>query len=1346
VRRHAKAPSAATTESQAGGLGRFVRGALATRASSSRVDGSGAPSSRLTIVAAATTLLVLSLLFAATAGAAQVRPFEEDFGSVAQPSFQAASTMAVDQSTGDLLVGDASALTIRRFKPDGTPDPFSALGTNVIDGKEGSGGKPCAEEPESCDKTPQNGLTLGKPSEAQIVVDNSGGPTDGNIYVTHKLSIDIFGSDGSYLGQLTTGDSETFGEACGVAVGPDGTVYVGDYGHHEIYKYVPSGAIPVNSDNTASFPFPGSPCTLAAGAGPSAGSIFPAAYGGAIYKMNASTGEVEYKVSSASTVTETVDPTTGHLFVVESGGGVVEYDVSGAEEAVVASKLASTESFRGIATDSSDRVYVSLVTLVKVFGPPVPLPSTTATAATGVTGVEATLNGSINPEGVAVEECFFEWGVTTAYGNVSPCEGAIPTDSADHPVKAEISGLSPDGTIYHFRLVAKNENGTERSADRTFATAATVVTEPATGVTTDGAMLHGTLRPEGEQYLDCIFEYGLTTTAGYEDSIPCEPAAGSIPNDFGAHPVSAEVTGLDGDATYKFRLVGTKASGTVSGAKLTFNTQGPPRIVLVRGRDADQSSATLEAQINPNGFGTSYVFEWGPTTSYGNSAPAGFESIGSGTSPVTVSAQISGLSAASTYHYRVVAKSAAGTTESADQTVETLNSCGLPEQRCFELVSPRDAGPVALPAEPAGNIEMHYQASPEPGKFAYVVETGFPDATKGAEVVYRSTRGDDQWHNKQVSPPILARNEGNSGSSASSELQLLSDDLSCGFATSNQPLTSDPGTRLAVEAGGANLYRENPDGSFTAVTSFPPENPEIGEGVPFMFNVLGVSQDCGKTIFTSGYRYPGVEVAAGFPLYEWDEGTLRGVGWVPGPSGEVAVEATAGAGNNFLNVVSADGSRVFFSASRQTSSNPEEINRTGVFVREDGTTTRDLSLSQTSVPDEGATYQYASKDGSRVFFTANAGLTAESSSEGTDLYEYDLDTDTLTDLTPSDEEGGAAVFGMIGGSDDGSRVYFIARGQLDPGKGKTFAENQSDKTYSVYGAAGGDVQYAGTIRESYPRITNQGYLTDEDQVSQQTTRDTNFQTSSVSPDGRFMAFESSADFTGYDSGNGVREAYLFDMDSGTTVCVSCRQDGEPSASPGANRRFTYETAVPTRMLTVRNGKPQVFFGSFDSLAPGAAEGRSNLYEWSHGQVFRIATEPQGLQPEESESALQENVKERGASADGTDVYFNTPQTLNWEDGDERMSIYSARIGGGYPQPPAPPAPCSATTEGSCQGSTNLAPAIPAPASSTFSGPGNQKPKKKHHKKKHHKRHHKKKKHRKHHKKQHHANANRRAGK
>jgi IPT/TIG domain len=72
------------------------------------------------------------------------------------------------------------------------------------------------------------------------------------------------------------------------------------------------------------------------------------------------------------------------------------------------------------------------------------------------------------------------------------------------------------------------------------------------------------------------------------------------------------------------------------------------------------NSAQLNANVNPEGSPTSCVFEWGTNVSFGKTTPCS-SSPGEGEIAVPVSATISGLTANTTYVYRVVATNAFGT-------------------------------------------------------------------------------------------------------------------------------------------------------------------------------------------------------------------------------------------------------------------------------------------------------------------------------------------------------------------------------------------------------------------------------------------------------------------------------------------------------------------------------------------------------------------------------------------------------------------------------------------------------------------------------------------------------------
>jgi hypothetical protein len=82
-------------------------------------------------------------------------------------------------------------------------------------------------------------------------------------------------------------------------------------------------------------------------------------------------------------------------------------------------------------------------------------------------------------------------------------------------------------------------------------------------------------------------------------------------------------------------------------------------------------TATLHGRVGPNGAATTYHFEYGLTTAYGQRSPAADASAGAGTSLTAVSAALTGLKPLTTYHYRVDAVSAGGAVQSGDQTFRT---------------------------------------------------------------------------------------------------------------------------------------------------------------------------------------------------------------------------------------------------------------------------------------------------------------------------------------------------------------------------------------------------------------------------------------------------------------------------------------------------------------------------------------------------------------------------------------------------------------------------------------------------------------------------------------------------
>jgi hypothetical protein len=203
----------------------------------------------------------------------------------------------------------------------------------------------------------------------------------------------------------------------------------------------------------------------------------------------------------------------------------------------------------------------------------------------------------------------------------------------------------------------------------------TASTAGATSIGDSAATLNGSVNPNGSE-TNYLFEYGTTASYGSKTS---EASAGS-----GSSPVekSQAVGALSPSTTYHYRVVATNENpDPANGADQTFRTTGPPTVSIGAAvPDPNGTAATLNATINPNGHDTTYQFEYGKNTLYGNKAPVSPASIGSGTSPVNVSEALTGLEPGTTYYYRVAATNESGTVNSEGKTFKTESASGVPTQ------------------------------------------------------------------------------------------------------------------------------------------------------------------------------------------------------------------------------------------------------------------------------------------------------------------------------------------------------------------------------------------------------------------------------------------------------------------------------------------------------------------------------------------------------------------------------------------------------------------------------------------------------------------------------------------
>ncbi len=175
------------------------------------------------------------------------------------------------------------------------------------------------------------------------------------------------------------------------------------------------------------------------------------------------------------------------------------------------------------------------------------------------------------------------------------------------------------------------------------------------------------MNPEGEEVTDCHFEYGAGSS--YGKSVPCSPAPGSGGT---AVAVSAMVSGLNPLSVYHYRVVATNGAGTTNGSDETLTTlPDAPAVEQSAPGSLTPTGAQLSGTVNPEGGEVSDChFDYGTTTSYGSSTPCS-PGPGSGTQPVSVGAALSGLSPRTTYHVRLLATNAGGTTTGTDLTFAT---------------------------------------------------------------------------------------------------------------------------------------------------------------------------------------------------------------------------------------------------------------------------------------------------------------------------------------------------------------------------------------------------------------------------------------------------------------------------------------------------------------------------------------------------------------------------------------------------------------------------------------------------------------------------------------------------
>jgi hypothetical protein len=914
------------------------------------------------------------------------------------------------------------------------------------------------------------------------------------------------------------------------------------------------------------------------------------------------------------------------------------------------------------------------------------------------------------------------------------------------------------------------------------------VRQPPANVTPHEATLRGAVNPDGEGEARCEFEYG--TTGAYGNRAPCNPPSVGE-GEAEVEVLSQPVEGLLPDVHYHYRLDASNKNGESTGECPVdcgeFTTPGPG----VTGESAvsiTATSASVEATVDPHGKSTSYYVQYSLSSTDGcDTSPASCTdapaspgvALGESEGGLEVAQHLQGLAPETVYHYRVVAvsKLQAGEAEAfpgPDETFTTQPAGTRPvpaDERQWELVSPADKhGSLLLPIETTGLL----QAAGNGGAFTYAgtapTDAGIQGYAESVQSIAR--RSSAGWTSQDISLPHVSPVGTIAG--AGSEFRLFSADLSTavvdplGDFTSLAPCVSAP-------VGERTPYRRENDVSCAGrLGFFEPLLTAEGvlpgtrfggtqEDVKGLVEVFGGSEDLAHVVLGSPVALtatPGKGETALQGLYEWSAGrppaeALTLVSVLPSRKLAPGTAALGRENHSTRNAVSDDGSRVFWSEVAVEHLYMRDVTG-GRTLQIDTPDPGCLAKAECGQGEPGAIFQYASRDGSRVFFTDTQRLTADAGElpGRADLYACEVVEKgaelgcELTDLTrvKAGSGTGADVQGaMLGGSTDGSWVYFVANGELAAGASHGTCNRATPPVgaeCNLYvehrAAAGWEAPRLAAVLggEDWPDW-NAGGIGLASLMSR------------VSGSGRFVAFMSDRALTGYDSRDAVtgrpdEEVFLYDAEgnagTGRVTCASCDPTGArpvgveygklASGLTGlrSNGLWSVEQGIAASVpgwtsFTLAQARYQpryladsgrLFFNSSDSLVPEDVNNNEDVYEYEPLGVAGCSSSTSGFSGVSdgcvgliSSGAAAGESGFVDASETGDDVFFLTEGQLVTSDVDNAVDLYDAHVcSAAAPCSSEVQRPAECTTADACRAPVSgLTTGFETPATASLTGEG-----------------------------------------
>lgn len=773
----------------------------------------------------------------------------------------------------------------------------------------------------------------------------------------------------------------------------------------------------------------------------------------------------------------------------------------------------------------------------------------------------------------------------------------------------------------------------------------------------------------------------------------------------------------------------------------------PPSIIAQFASSVGTDSADLGAQINPHFWGdATYYVEYGT----GECSEGGCQE----TAPVppgdplttqvvnkrvrTDDIAIENLVPSTTYHYRFVAVSSGGGpvrgvggavgSDGSEGTFTTfpvpsaLQSCPnsifrtgpsafLPDCRAYEMVSPvaKNNSDILALVSVSNLSNAANQSAVDGNGLTYSAYRSFGDSEAAPYTSqYIASRGATGWSSDSISP---AQGPTFSYNNFDNEYSAFSADLAHSWLVRYAVPTLDP----SAPEGFPNLYRrDNLIGAYQALV---PEEPTLPPK-DFIPELQGVSADGDVAIFRINDKLTADAKSGGVSqVYEARDGTLGLVCvFPPGVSPAVEEEykycsaGTSAWGNrnrgrdSFVeNAISEDGSRVYWTASKYSEGFEGglplgQIERPGrLYLRVNGTTTVKVSEAPGAQSTLPARFWGAATDGSKAVFTITQGP-----KQG-NLYRYDAGAGASTLIA-------MGVIGVVGISDDASRVYFVSEDAIG-GEGTANQPN-------LYLAEGGSTDFIATLTRTDIQ-TSDG----NSPIPSNLGIEPIFHAARVSADGTSLAFISTASLTGYDNTDLVTEKpdseiFIYRVGASGPVCVSCnptgaRPRGPELQAPGNSGFYNVAAEVPpatNQLHTPRSlsaDGSRFFFNSYDSLLPEDVNGMLDVYEWESADSGGCSVSSSSYFPPAggclyliSTGKSDRDSEFIDADPSGDNAFFATRESLLPQD-PGFVDIYVARVGGGFPPPAQPPEPCVGEA---CQ--VPIAPPAVLAPSSTSARPGN----------------------------------------